>query len=237
MLGEPYIEIVTSNFETVAVKSGEVLRAVDPPRLDLLVSRAQRLLIVITDLLEDPDIPVKDLLANASQQVKTINEILTGNRKQINDTLTGLNTSVNEASSLLRSINLVVDDGEGVKLILSDLGATVRNASRATAELTPLLNEAKPLMADARAAIKDVRAITQDVSQLVKNNEQKTNNAIDNVEKSSAKLVTIADDAQLVVSRVRAGEGTVGALLQEREVYADLKEVLRQIKRKPWRIV
>jgi phospholipid/cholesterol/gamma-HCH transport system substrate-binding protein len=237
VLGEPYIEIVTSNFDSAQIANGEILRGVDPPRLDLLVSRAQKLLIVITDLLEDPDIPVKDFLANVSQLVKTINEILTGNRKQIDDTLAGLNTSVNEASSLLRSLNLVVDDGKDVKLIISDLGATVRNARRATAELTPLLNEARPLVADARGALKDVRAITQDVSQLVKTNEQKINNTIDNVEKGSAKLVTIADDAQLVVNRVKAGEGTVGALLQEREVYDDLKEVLRQIKRKPWKII
>lgn len=237
VLGEPYIEIVTSNFDSPAVAADEILRGIDPPRLDLLVSRAQKLLIVLTDLLEDPEIPVKEFLANVSQLVKTVNEILTGNRKQIDETLAGLNTSVSEAATLLRSLNLVVEDGQDVKLIVSDLGATVRNARRATAELSPLIAEARPLLADTREAVKNVRALSDDVSQLVKSNEQKINNTINNVEKSSERLVTISDDAQVIVNRVKAGEGTVGALLQEREVYDDLKEVLRQIKRKPWKII
>jgi phospholipid/cholesterol/gamma-HCH transport system substrate-binding protein len=237
VLGEPYIEIVTSNFDTASIVAGDVLRGVDPPRLDLLVSRAQKLLIVITDLLEDPDTPVKEFLANVSQLVKTVNDILTGNRKQIDEVIAGANTTVNEASMLLRSLNLVVEDGKDIKLIVSDLGATARNARRATAELSSLLSETRPLVADARGAVKNVRELTDDVSGLVKTNEQKINNTITNVEKSSERLVVISEDAQVVIKKVKSGEGAVGALLQEREVYDDLKEILRQIKRKPWKII
>jgi phospholipid/cholesterol/gamma-HCH transport system substrate-binding protein len=237
VLGEPYIEIVTSNFDAPAVAKEEILRGVDPPRLDLLVSRAQKLLVVITDLLEDPDIPVKDFLSNISELVKTINDILTGNRKNIDETITGLNTAVADAGTLLRSLNLIVEDGQDVKAIINDTGATVRNARRVTSELSTLVNQAKPLIRDTGETVKSARALTDDVSRLVRNNEERVQKTITNLERSSEKLVTISDDVEVVVNRVKDGQGTVGALLQEREVYDDLKEVLRQIKRKPWKII
>jgi phospholipid/cholesterol/gamma-HCH transport system substrate-binding protein len=55
-------------------------------------------------------------------------------------------------------------------------------------------------------------------------------------------LSEIADDAnstmsdvEAVVARVRRGEGTVGALLMDEEVYDDLKELLRDLKHNPWK--
>jgi len=43
------------------------------------------------------------------------------------------------------------------------------------------------------------------------------------------------DDVESVVARVRRGEGTVGALLIDEEVYDDLKELLRDLKHNPWK--
>jgi len=34
---------------------------------------------------------------------------------------------------------------------------------------------------------------------------------------------------------MRRGEGTVGALLADEEIYDDLKEMLRELKTHPWR--
>ena len=54
VLGEPYIEIVTETYKGPAITPGATLRGVDPPRMDLVISRAMRLLKALTDLLEDP---------------------------------------------------------------------------------------------------------------------------------------------------------------------------------------
>jgi phospholipid/cholesterol/gamma-HCH transport system substrate-binding protein len=45
-------------------------------------------------------------------------------------------------------------------------------------------------------------------------------------------LVTNVDG---LVSNVKAGKGTVGALLVREEIYADLREMLRDLKKNPWK--
>jgi phospholipid/cholesterol/gamma-HCH transport system substrate-binding protein len=40
-----------------------------------------------------------------------------------------------------------------------------------------------------------------------------------------------------MVDKMSRGEGTVGALLQDEEVYDDLKELIRDLKRHPWKLI
>ena len=63
---------------------------------------------------------------------------------------------------------------------------------------------------DLQAALRDVRALT-------------------------ARANTIAGDVQAVSARVRSGQGTVGALLMDEEIYDDLQELVRDLKHNPWK--
>ena len=56
------------------------------------------------------------------------------------------------------------------------------------------------------------------------------------------KAVTVAnkaggliDNVNGMVTDLRAGKGTAGALIAKEEVYADLREMLRDLKRNPWK--
>ena len=46
---------------------------------------------------------------------------------------------------------------------------------------------------------------------------------------------TVMTDVQAVSTRVRAGHGTVGALLMDEEIYDDLQEMIRDLKHNPWK--
>ena len=48
----------------------------------------------------------------------------------------------------------------------------------------------------------------------------------------AGKFVTNVDG---LVTDLRAGKGTVGALLVREELYADLREMLRDLKKNPWK--
>ena len=63
------------------------------------------------------------------------------------------------------------------------------------------------------------------------------NATIDNIHTSSDKLVNLSENANKMVAGVSSGKGTVGALLTDREIYDDLKEVMKTIKQRPWKIV
>jgi phospholipid/cholesterol/gamma-HCH transport system substrate-binding protein len=43
-------------------------------------------------------------------------------------------------------------------------------------------------------------------------------------------------DAQNIVNNMKKGEGTVGALLMDEEIYDDVQEMLRDLKHNPWKL-
>jgi phospholipid/cholesterol/gamma-HCH transport system substrate-binding protein len=45
-----------------------------------------------------------------------------------------------------------------------------------------------------------------------------------------------AQDARQLLTQVKAGKGTVGALLADEAVYDDLQELLRDLKHNPWKL-
>ena len=46
---------------------------------------------------------------------------------------------------------------------------------------------------------------------------------------------SIATDAQVLVADIKKGKGTAGALLVDQQIYDDLKELVRDLKRNPWK--
>jgi phospholipid/cholesterol/gamma-HCH transport system substrate-binding protein len=67
-----------------------------------------------------------------------------------------------------------------------------------------------PQIADLQATLHDVRALTQRANGM-------------------------ANDAQAIVTHIRQGHGTVGALLMDEEMYDDLQELVRDLKHNPWK--
>ena len=47
---------------------------------------------------------------------------------------------------------------------------------------------------------------------------------------------TLLDGAGAIVADLRAGKGTVGNLLSRDELYSDLREFIRDLKRNPWKV-
>lgn len=44
-------------------------------------------------------------------------------------------------------------------------------------------------------------------------------------------------DAKVLTARLKGGKGTAGALLARDELYDDLKEMVRDLKRNPWKFL
>ena len=44
-----------------------------------------------------------------------------------------------------------------------------------------------------------------------------------------------AADAQVILAHVKKGEGSVGALVMDEQVYDDLQEMVRDLKHNPWK--
>lgn len=234
MLGEPYIEIVTETFDAPQIEAGATLRGVSQPRMDVIVAKAANLLETLNDLLDDPNIEVKDLIANTASLMGHLDAVVVDNREHIDKTFEGASTSSQELASLLTALNWAVDDGKSVRGLLTDAEQTASNARRITDTVGGRI---EPILGDAEAAVATARRTTETVDQLVTGKEPQINAAIDNLHATSDNLAVLTGDARSVVGRIESGEGTIGGLLADREMYEDMKELLRTIKRRPWKII
>ena len=61
--------------------------------------------------------------------------------------------------------------------------------------------------------------------------------ALDDVSSATDNLDALSKDARKILADVKSGNGTVAQLLRDREMYDDMREVLRQIKQQPWKII
>ena len=65
--------------------------------------------------------------------------------------------------------------------------------------------------------------------------KKKLQRSLDELLTLSSKVSAVASDAQLLLGDVKRGKGTVGALMTDQQVYDDLKELTRDLKRNPWK--
>ena len=61
--------------------------------------------------------------------------------------------------------------------------------------------------------------------------------SITNVETITTNLADASTEASDLIAYVNAGRGAVGALLRDDEMYDDIRELIRELKRRPWRLI
>jgi len=234
VLGEPYIEIETLSSDTALLEEGAVVQGTQPPRLDVIVGKAADLLDTIQDLLTDPSMPTKDLLGNAASLLGHLDELVVDNRDNFDQTLENTRMTTEEAAKFLAALNFAVEDGKSVQQLLKDAQGTASHARSITAKVDGKLS---PLLDDATVTVENAREISATTKRLLADNEQKLQDTVDNIAVSSQNIEAATGSANTLVTRIEQGEGTVGRILADREMYDDVKEILRTIKRQPWKIL
>lgn len=76
----------------------------------------------------------------------------------------------------------------------------------------------------------NVASLTESINQILDGREENVQQAILNIESSTGSLSSILDHMQ-------SGEGTAGKLLMEDEIYQDLRELVQDIKKHPWKLL
>ena len=120
----------------------------------------------------------------------------------------------------LSGINTVIGDG-------SELRALVKNASGLAADAREQL---APLTGDARAAIQRYAALGEKAEVMLGELKQELVDTVGSVQ-------AILADAKTLTQRMKDGQGTIGALLSDREMYDDIREMMKDLKRHPWKFI
>lgn len=237
-LGETYLEVLPGR-GAGALAENSTVRGIDPPRLDVLLAR-------VSHFFEDAqnDDAFRNFLVEVARLAHTVDGAMGQNRQQILEFFRDVSSTLEVGRRTVQDAHLAVQDARGA---LQDVRVAARSASALLGS-----PEIKGLVTDLAEASKTARAELPKVlgdTRLLVANLEKTAGAMTpaDVEKIKATLakydalaatlqkVTTSADAILV--GVQKGEGTAGQLVKDPKAYQDLRELLDDLKKHPWKFV
>lgn len=223
VLGEQYLEIVPGdNYEQPPIEPGSVLVGNSPPRMDLLLSRVYTVLESVSEVLSEDKEVISRLLASSASTVSELNRQLVDNRETISALLANANALSREATVTLERVNSGIGDPRIIGKTVRDADALLVNANQALEALSPQI---RAFLADA----------TRATGLLTEARVDRAITVADKAATAASKAGGLIDETHGLVTGIRRGEGTAGALLVREELYADLREMIRDLKRNPWK--
>jgi phospholipid/cholesterol/gamma-HCH transport system substrate-binding protein len=223
VLGEQYLEIVPGDdWESPAIEPGETRWGVDPPRTDLVVARLYQVLDALSVVLEENQDDIAGLLENGAGAIAELNTLLRDNRAEVTALLGSTNRMFDSAARTLDKVNEGLADPRVIDRTLRHADALLVTTDRAIADLAP----------PATGLIADVRRVT---GMLTEPRLERALALADEAVGVTGKAGALIDNVDGMVTDLRAGKGTAGALLAREEIYADLREMIRDLKRNPWK--
>lgn len=224
VLGEQYVEIVPGkDWDAPPLPAGKVLVGVNPPRTDLVVARLYELLDLMTQVMREDRDKIATILTNAASAVDNVDKILVENRSKVGgliDSVTGL---ANESRDVLAKVDESLDPRVLAKTI-RDTDTLIVTAEKTLASTGPktdaLLTEGTRVLGLATEA-----------------RVERTLVAVDHAGGAAAEARTLLGNANGMVGDLRQGKGSVGALLGSRELYEDIREMVRDLRRNPWKLI
>ncbi len=222
VLGEQYLEIVPGDdYDKPELGAGVVVRGVDPPRTDLIVSRLFMVLDSLSNvLIEDRDF-IRQLLVDGAGTVRELNGLLSENREELGRLIAGTGTLATEATKTMATVN----EGLSSTSIRNSLRGAEKLMTTAESSIRQVTPEAKALLGDA----------TRVTNMLTEKRLDRALKVADEAVALSGKAGKLVGNVDGMVTDIRAGKGSVGALLVREEIYADLREMLRDLKKNPWK--
>jgi len=227
VLGEQYLEIVPGkDWEKPPIVPDTIVHddhfVHDPPRTDLVVARLYEVLEGVSSVLRDDRGAIKNLLSNGASAVAEVNTLLVENRKQLGELIQNGAELAKEAKTTLSKVNTGLGDGRPIASLVANADKTLVAAQHTMTTLTPA---ASTLMTDA----------TRVTGIITEQRIDRAINAADKAAVAAGQAGGLIDNVNGLVTDLRAGKGTAGALLSRDELYSDLRELIRDLKRNPWK--
>lgn len=220
LLGEKYVEIEPGSAAAPVLAPGTVVAGLPPVRPELLLTRIDALVVVMERVLRENEGDVGDILRKTGEAADAIALLATENRARLATTAEHLESAAARADRLLATLSDAIGDG-------ADVRATLANARRATDALARTLG---PIAGPLRETLAEVR-------QLIGSLQGVGGELQAGLDEAMGRVAVLATSAEQLLARIHDGRGTVGALLADQEIYDDLREFLKEIKRHPWRLI
>lgn len=226
VLGEHYLDIVPAVPRTEPLKPGAVVRGTDLARADLLLPRAAALLEIMSAILDDGRADAVDLMRRTSGLIQQLDELLqSGDGKPLLDEARQL---LFDARGLMGSLSTIVGDG-------TELRAAITRANR----LAKGLDDANlsGLVSEGHGTLKRVDDVLGQVSAMPLASPDRQAALLQDLEQSLAAFEDLAARADRLLAMIERGQGGAGKVFHDEQLVEDLKAVLHQLRRNPFRLL
>ncbi len=224
VLGEAYLEIgpPLHGDPGPALREGDRLRGVDPPEIDRMIGRLYHDLSVVVMLLRVHR-PELDALFQAGGSLLATASGLTADPEQLGRIRDRTVRAIDDTVALIGAMR-DAKAAPRLRAIAADLAMT---ADRIGPDLSALGN---------RIALAIART-EELVGYFEGERRQQLRPTLSTLARAVEITQGVARDVQRLADRVARGQGTIGALLADQELYEDLHETHRILKSQPWTLV
>jgi phospholipid/cholesterol/gamma-HCH transport system substrate-binding protein len=223
-LGEPYLELNPGSASSSTLPSGVALRGTDAPRLDLVAQQLSAFLDVASGALADDPEGLRKLAANVSRLTSTLDTVLSENRGDLRMITGELSAAARDMRTLAKLARETMQAGGTGAQLLGDAAETVALVKR---ELPGISG----------TATKTLNGMSMMMGDLDAKDGQRVKLALERYTSAGEKLEQIALRADRLLARIEAGEGTVGALQKDKQVYEDIRGLLSDLRKHPWKVL
>ena len=230
-LGEPYLELTVGSAEP-HLHEGDELRGVDPPRIDLLVARLYTVLESGARLLVEDKELFRRFLRAGTGLAETADVVLRERRGELSAAVGNLALAAGDLQKLARGTAQFWQSGAAQRAV-SESTALVEDLRR---DVVPLLHELRvqvpPLLAE-------VRSITAELAKakVGKEDLDRVRAVVARYDDLGARLQQLSTQLEGAMKHIQDGRGTIGGLYLDPKVYEDLRALLDDLKKHPWKMV
>jgi phospholipid/cholesterol/gamma-HCH transport system substrate-binding protein len=250
-LGKPPVELamVTSRAADMLEK---VYVSVDKEGKGIsnLVDNASAMIEHSSSILKQLDAELPDLLADARQTVARTQasldklDALIDSGRQALDDEDGVRDLVASASSVARQIDdelpYMLASLENLSLLSADLLQTALTRVESLDEqVTATAEGARRLISQAAGLVSDLKeaGLADSARKVMDRVTQDLTTATGSIRTLSTKTEETVGHLNAIASSIRNGKGTLGAFLQDREIYDDVRELILDLKKNPWKVL
>ncbi len=215
-LGESYLELNPGAAAT-PLPANQRVRGLDAPRIDVVSNRLARFLEAITRSLDENPDAVAHLVKNVTGLAQSLDGVIVDNKGDLRALLLELNAAVKDLRALAALGRAQLEPHGKANELIEDAAAT-----------------AKALRADWPGLSKNAGTALGGLAQFA---GPLTEDDAKRLKAALAKLDSTSERADRILARLEAGEGSVGAALKDKQLFEDLKGLLSDLKKAPWKLL
>lgn len=228
LIGEPYLEVEAAERAEPALPEGTAFRGVDATRAHVMTQQIATILESITGLMGTPstgkEAGALGLAQDLSQLVRRIDRLVAEREDEFKVMFSNLAHSARNFRILSDSVGTVLTPAR-MQRVVTDSSAI----------LLAVREELPVILTQAHDTLRTVKIIVDRAEGAM--DPQVLENMVGDIQNATTRLDSMTKDGQALLEMVRRGEGTIGGLVQDPQVYDDLKEMMRDLKRHPWKML